>query len=170
MDELVLTYRELGERLGIEPDSARARARRRGWRVILDNHGVARVHVPPGELPDTPPLHLVRTGYGEGEGPDVGPDTRGAVDRLSAELGHALEEVRDARTRLEKAVEEAGASRLETVRATARLEAEERAHAAETAALRQQIETEVAARNAVIEELRAELARLRRPWWRRWLE
>ena len=45
--EVVLTYRELGERLGIEPDSARARARRHGWRVVLDNHGVARVHVPP---------------------------------------------------------------------------------------------------------------------------
>jgi hypothetical protein len=53
--------------------------------------------------------------------------------------------------------------------AEARLEAVERAHSAELAALRQQIETGVAARNAVIEELRAELARLRLPFWRRWL-
>ncbi len=64
-NDLVLTYRELGERLGIEPDSARARARRRGWRVMLDNHGVARVHVPPGELPDEPPDRASRTGNGE---------------------------------------------------------------------------------------------------------
>jgi hypothetical protein len=53
--------------------------------------------------------------------------------------------------------------------AEARLEAAERAHAAELAALRHQIDSEVMARNAVIEELRAMLVDARRPWWRRWL-
>jgi hypothetical protein len=49
------------------------------------------------------------------------------------------------------------------------LQAVKGATAAEIAAMRQQVETEVAARNAVIEELRAMLAEARRPWWRRWL-
>ncbi len=51
--------------------------------------------------------------------------------------------------------------------AAARLEAAERAHAAELAALRHQIETEVTTRNTVLAELRAQLADARRPWWRR---
>jgi hypothetical protein len=34
---------------------------------------------------------------------------------------------------------------------------------------RESAEDRVAARNAVIEELRAELARLRLPFWRRWI-
>ncbi len=51
--------------------------------------------------------------------------------------------------------------------AEARLEAAERAHAAELAALRHQIETEVMARNAMLDELRTQLADARRPWWRR---
>ncbi len=58
-----------------------------------------------------------------------------------------------------------------------------RAAKAEVEAMRQQLETEVAARNAVIEEVKGALtherarserlegllAEARRPWWRRWL-
>lgn len=58
-------------------------------------------------------------------------------------------------------------SRLAAAVADVRLAEASRTHAAELAAMREQLEAGVAARNAVIEEMRAELARLRRPWWRR---
>jgi hypothetical protein len=42
---LALTYRELGARLGLSPDGARALARRRGWAVAHDDAGRALVQV-----------------------------------------------------------------------------------------------------------------------------
>ncbi len=54
-DEALLTYRQLAERLGITPDSARSKARRRRWSITLDNQGIARVRVPLDALPDAPP-------------------------------------------------------------------------------------------------------------------
>lgn len=42
---LALTYRELGTRLGLSPDGARALARRRGWAVARDDAGRALVQV-----------------------------------------------------------------------------------------------------------------------------
>ena len=49
------------------------------------------------------------------------------------------------------------------------VEAAKRVAAAEVEAMREQLAAGVAARNAVIEELRAELGRLRLPFWRRWI-
>src|SRR5687768_7529371 len=37
-DAIPLTYRELGERLGLSPDSARIKAKRRKWQTIPGNH------------------------------------------------------------------------------------------------------------------------------------
>jgi hypothetical protein len=37
-DSVPLTYKELAERLGISPDSARIKAKRRKWAVIPGNH------------------------------------------------------------------------------------------------------------------------------------
>jgi hypothetical protein len=141
-NDLVLTYRELGERLGIEPDSARARARRRGWRVMLDNHGVARVHVPPRELPDEPPDRASRTGNGE----DSIAYTQGALAELSAHLTRTLGEIREEHAR----VEAVQAREIETRIALARAEAERDG-------LR-----------LVIARLEADLGWARRPWWQRW--
>jgi hypothetical protein len=58
---------------------------------------------------------------------------------------------------------------MDAVRAIAERDATKAATAAEVEAMREQLEAGVAARNAVIEELRAELARLRLPFWRRWM-
>ena len=41
-DVLLLTYVELGERLGVAPDTARLRAKRRGWEVQHGNDGKAK--------------------------------------------------------------------------------------------------------------------------------
>ena len=60
---------------------------------------------------------------------------------------------------------------IETELRTELANARERAAVAEARieAEREAAEDRVAARNAVIEELRAELARLRLPFWRRWI-
>ncbi len=60
-------------------------------------------------------------------------------------------------------------ARLAAAVAEVRLAEVARAHEAELEAMREQLEAGVAARNAVIEELRAMLTEARRPWWRRWL-
>ena len=147
--DLVLTYKGLGERLGITPDSARTKAKRRGWRILLDNQGVARVHVPPSELPDEPPQRPAQMG----DGADMLEDERGALGVLSAELVRALEDARGARAQAETA----HAREVEARVALARAEAER--DAAREALGR---ERELSA------ELRRELAEARRPWWRRW--
>src|SRR5689334_11438802 len=41
-----LTYRELADRLGISPDGARMKAKRRGWTATTDNEGHIRICVP----------------------------------------------------------------------------------------------------------------------------
>ena len=86
----------------------------------------------------------------------------GVVEAL-AELKEEAAELRVALARAEAERDSAKAV------AAAMVKAAKLATAAELAAVRQQLETEVAARNAVIEELRAMLADLRRPWWRRLL-
>jgi chromosome segregation ATPase len=45
-EQIWLTYRELADRLGISPDGARMKAKRRGWTATTDNEGHIRVCVP----------------------------------------------------------------------------------------------------------------------------
>ena len=45
-----LTYEELGERLGLSPQAARMRAKRRRWAVTKGNDDRARVSVDESEL------------------------------------------------------------------------------------------------------------------------
>ena len=52
MDTITLTYRELAERLGIKPESARKTAQRRRWHRTTGNDGTVRVHVPVEVLND----------------------------------------------------------------------------------------------------------------------
>ena len=162
--ELFLTYAELGERLGLAAEGARAKAKRKArageWAITVGNDGRARVRLPARSLPERPPDRPPeRPPDRPPERPDdARPAAQETVDRLSIELARALAEAREARARHEKAAEELVAARLDAVRAAAALEAGERAHAAEASALRQRIE-----------ELRVELERARRPWWRRLL-
>ena len=58
MVEVRLSYDELGRRLGIKPEAARQRAKRRQregrWRIVVDNTGRAIVHVDEAELAAEP--------------------------------------------------------------------------------------------------------------------
>jgi ElaB/YqjD/DUF883 family membrane-anchored ribosome-binding protein len=159
--DLVLTYAELGERLGITSDSARLKAKRKAdrgeWAFVARNseRDPVRVRVPASDLPEHPPERSPgRTEHGASDG--------GALGELMAELAElkaSVAELGETYARAARASAEAAEARLQAAVAAAKLEAAER-----------RTEIEVAARNAVIEELRAELARLRRPWWRRLLQ
>src|SRR3954447_4268789 len=58
-DELVLTYSELGERLGLAPEGARAKAKRKArtgeWAIVMGNDGRARVRLPADGPPSARP-------------------------------------------------------------------------------------------------------------------
>lgn len=51
MEIVILTYKELAERLQIKPQSARKLAQRKKWMRSAGNDGTARVHVPLDVLP-----------------------------------------------------------------------------------------------------------------------
>ena len=57
--ELFLTYAELGERLGLAAEGARAKAKRKArageWAITVGNDGRARVRLPARSLPERPP-------------------------------------------------------------------------------------------------------------------
>jgi hypothetical protein len=111
-DVLLLTYVELGTRLGVAPDTARLRAKRRGWEVQHGNDGKARVRVPSGDVPEQPP-----------ERPRRDHDGTPTVEGLLAELRETQADAADAHQ--------------EAAVALARLEGAERAHAVEVAAVRE---------------------------------
>ena len=50
--DIWLTYAEAGQRLGVSPEAARAKAARKRWRRQVGNDGLARVLLP-GDLPVT---------------------------------------------------------------------------------------------------------------------
>jgi hypothetical protein len=166
-DQVLLTYAELGERLGISPDGARMRAKRRhelgDWGIVAPNEkgGPVRVRLPAGDLPEQPPERSSARSpevpfEHQANGADVPPNLAERVDELAAnvaELGAAFARTLQAQSTLRA---ELAAERTRAAVAEARIEAERAA-----------AEDRVAARNAVIEELRAMLADARRPWWRR---
>lgn len=49
---VVLTYAELGQRLGIKPASAKRLVQRRKWVRVVGNDGIARIHVPLEAVPN----------------------------------------------------------------------------------------------------------------------
>lgn len=158
---LLLTYAELGERLGVSPDGARMRAKRKAeageWRMVAPNSkgGAVRVRLPAGDLPEHAPERF--TGR-RGNVPDALESLVERVNGLEADVtGLEATIARELRARAEL-TDGLAAERTRAAVAEARLEAE-----------REAAEDRVAARNAVIEELRAELARLRLPFWRRWM-
>ncbi|MBP0441508.1 hypothetical protein [Tianweitania sediminis] len=51
MTVVSMTYRELADRLGMKPESARKAVRRKGWTRTVGNDGMARVLVPQEDLP-----------------------------------------------------------------------------------------------------------------------
>lgn len=53
MDTISLTYRELAERLGVKPESARKMVRRKRWQRGSGNDGAVRIAVPVDVLPQS---------------------------------------------------------------------------------------------------------------------
>jgi hypothetical protein len=144
--EILLTYAELGERLGLSSDGARMKAKREGWPIerANDSRSPARARVPPAALPEHPPKRRSKRSEDE-----VGFD-----DRL-AELAANVAEIRA------------------TLARTDGVEAELRGQLAETrtraAVAEARLDVEPDAARELIAQLRSELAEARRPWWRRWV-
>jgi hypothetical protein len=175
-----LTYQELGDRLGINAEAARAIARRRRWPTMRGNDGRARISVEEAELAAESVRTPATTFTLDGPvivRPDGHLDARTDAG-LVAELRERLTAVRVERDRLAGELAEA---RERAIRAEAEAQAAKTIAAAEIEAVRQAAEDRVAARNAAIEVLQAtrddlatrldraeaELRDARRPWWRR---
>ena len=75
-DARLLTYAELGELLGIEPESAKRRAVRHGWRRVPGNEGRTLVVVPRTAVPEHPPVPGVAA-KPKGHRPGDGAATKG---------------------------------------------------------------------------------------------
>jgi hypothetical protein len=160
--EQLLTYAELGARLGVSADGARTRAKRAGWPVVPGNDGKARVRVRAGELPEQPPERPPERPAGQ-------PSEQGAITaRLLTELRQAQAvRLADLRADLEQA--RADAELWRTKAEQGRVDAER--EQAVNVLLREAMERERDMHRALVDELRARAdrleAELRRPWWRR---
>jgi len=86
-DDLLLTFAELGERLGVSPDGARMHAKREGWPVERgnDSRAPARVRVPVDALPEHPPERRSKSDGSASE-----------FDERMAELAASMAELRAA--------------------------------------------------------------------------
>lgn len=178
---------EAARRLGKTPDAVRGLIRRGTLTAIRGNDG-RRLVLLPEDLATVAPDRAAeapdRSQRTRKTAPTVAPDRD---DRLSLEiLGELRDALARARDRRDRALAEAGRAcreaeelRLELARVTVERDAAKAVAAAEVAAVRQAAEERIAARNAVIEEMREALAdvrarldraeaELRRPWWRRW--
>jgi hypothetical protein len=120
---LLLTYAELGARLGLSADSARVRARRKTeageWELVRPNgrDGLTRVRLPTADVPDSPPEHAagVRAGREDGAG------RLAAIEADVSELRVRVERTREVESGLRAELAEA---RTQAAVAEALLEAE----------------------------------------------
>lgn len=162
-----MTYDEAAAALGRSHDAVRQLARRRRWRRVIGNDGLARIGVPDDYSDPPRPLDVPRTTSPERPG-DVRPN---ATDMLVAELRDRLAEMQ---TRLAAVDAERVGLRQEIVqeRATAAQERERLQAALVDAGHR--LDRLQAARDAdqqehrrQADELRQLLDKAQRPWWRR---
>jgi hypothetical protein len=193
---LTLTYVELGERLGITSDSARLKAKKkvdRGeWSFVPRNsdRDPVRVRVPMVALPEHPPERSP-----ERRQDDSGHRANGipSIAEVLTELGElkaSVAELHGVRAEVELATAQVAEIRLKAAVAEAERDAARANAVIEVESMRKQLESGlkameagIAARNAVIEEvketlaherarserLETMLAELHRPWWRRWM-
>jgi transcriptional regulator with XRE-family HTH domain len=157
-DVLRLTYRELARRLGLTPDGARFLARRRMWPIESGNDGRKVIIVSEAELA----AEVERTADDQGMSRGSSPDDRG-MNGASGQADDALAELRERLGRAEGEVAELR-QRVDELRGA------RDAALAQVADLRVELATaqgEVAARDAVQAELRAQVTWLRRPWWQK---
>jgi hypothetical protein len=171
-EPLRLTYKALGERLGISMPAARIKAKRRGWSIHMGNDGRAYVMVTVGELaearPDTdvaPTVFPVSPAATPSAPPTVPPDPYslygGLVDlahSLQGDLRASREELKEARDRLEESQRELEQTKGKLGETQGRLEEAER-HLKETQDRLRQVEM-------ALETTREAPQQLRQPWWR----
>lgn len=156
-----LTYRALAERLGISPDAARMKAKRKvkagGWRIIPGNHpsDPVLVEVPLAELNGTERVGGEQEGRSRGE---RNPRTH-APEQANALAEQALASLIDAQTRIRELTDQ-----LVAAKDAHRHDAAELA-AAEMRELGTKAELERAL--ADVADLRDQLTRSQRPWWRK---
>jgi regulator of protease activity HflC (stomatin/prohibitin superfamily) len=151
-DELLLSYAELGRRLGITADGARVRARRKHWPVIRGNDGQAKVRVLVADLPE----HV----------PDM---SEHEPNSLAERIDELRDELHEARQQVEHWRTEAEQARLAAATAKAEAEAQVKITRAEAERDAARAQAQAEARVETIAELRELLAEARRPWWRKLL-
>lgn len=174
-DMVAMPVVEAAARLGLTTEAVRTRIRRGMLESRRGNNGRRVVLVPRSQLGSD--------ATEQGSGSDQ--TTNGLAVLLESELARLVSERDQARSdaetwrakaeeRSKEAAELRGAlgraeAKAEAITAVAKgeVEAAKRVAAAEVEAMREQLQAGIAARNAVIEELRAMLAAARRPWWRR---
>ena len=88
---LLLTYRDLADRLGISIGAAKARVRRAKWSVIVGNDGVAQIRIPTDDLQDMDrSMNEVRSPATAKENPKKQPISEGTTQDTSTPLVEAL--------------------------------------------------------------------------------
>jgi uncharacterized coiled-coil protein SlyX len=160
-DSVPLTYKELAERLGISPDSARIKAKRRKWAVIPGNH------------PSEPVRVLVPVAVLEGErSPERsgGERSGGALPNSTGEISALRAHVETLKEQLARAQAERESDQHHSRALTDRLDQLHRDHtatAAELARVQAEHRAIVTQHQAEVDRLCAELEQVRQPWWRR---
>jgi hypothetical protein len=152
--ELVLTYAELGARLGVSVDGARTRAKRAGWPVIIGNDGKARVRIRPSELPEQMTEQMASKAEQDPNVLGLVAEQRRIHAERVAELHAELDRARSEVERWRAAAEQA------------RVEAER--ERALNGLLRDSLDHERVLNRELRDELKAMLAEAWRPFWRRW--
>jgi hypothetical protein len=157
-----LTYEELGERLGLSPQAARMRARRRKWAVTKGNDERARVAVDESELAGEaeriPERSRARSAY----------EPEQAAERwrtLAEERGTALAEGTAENRLLREQLERERARADQLAAEAGKLQARAGKAEGEAAVLRDAL-FDLARR---LDTATNELSELRKPWWRRLL-
>jgi chromosome segregation ATPase len=164
-EQIWLTYRELGERLGISADGARMKAKRHKWTATTDNEGSIRVCVPASLQANT------RTNVPRRTVPERSAEQANEIKAMQAHLETLKQQASDHAAERERLLAEIERQRADYAadmelisRDVERTRAEldrEREHGRELAGKLDAAHREHAAK---IEALRTEMER---PWWRR---
>ena len=196
MVEVRLSYDELGRRLGIKPEAARQRAKRREregrWRIVVDNTGRAIVHVEEAELAAEPRprsaddrehVHPIVAEHSVDDRPndrgDLAAELRARVRALEVEREALIEAGDNLVDQMSEARERAARveGELSAVREMSRLEAAalREVHHRELTTLNEANQRQAEVLREALADLAGRLDRatdelrdLRRPWWRRW--
>lgn len=142
-----LTLSEAAARSGLHKELLRARAKRGQLEARKNNRGEVLVMLPAG---------LLRVAEGEGQ------------DAAQAAQGTAYAQVEQLAELVTSLEGELANVRLELVEARAEARTAKAVALADVEAAKRTAEEAIAAKESLVEELKALLAEMRKPWWRRW--